>query len=544
MFDKRREVISEDRRGNNRQAEHDYDDEDLDSGRMGSNDSSWEGEDSDSDSLDDNSSGSLSVVSFDEIDDTFYRPPSDTMRRRGGATARHADEQAIESDQQRGLPTARERIRPRHRRRRHSIVSEFCELAVEELRRICRERSSLILLCSFLFWLVVQLGFMNTESETAYTTEKKLRFTNHDSQSSFGRAAVVLTKDAKDGFFSLFGQSRHRKNMEELPQGCVLSDWQKLSFPTCNRIHEIDLGSELGIHHNNGIHSRQTRRRYIGSGLWRDVWRIPSHEGGEDYVVLKLMKGEHDVDSRNLDRHRRDAMTMERLTASRYIVSIYGHCGNTVLTEYIVRSLDKIIYDNLEDRDLLAAGRTRSTPLGRLRLSLDVARGVAAMHAVPGGPIIHADIQAKQFLVDSDGTVKLNDFNRCRFMARSNTTVQPCPVRIPTAPGRNRAPEEYEIGQLTEKIDIYSTAHILFGILTGQEPWKDYRGSQVKDMVKRGTKPAIEAKFIVQNSTDAVLAMLIDASYELDPDDRLSATQLVEQLEDALAREKARPRAI
>jgi serine/threonine protein kinase len=412
------------------------------------------------------------------------------------------------------------------------------QLAVEEIRRICRERSSLILLCSFLLWLVIQLGFMNTESET-YTAGKKLRFRKRDSQSAFGRAAVGLTKDAKEGFFSLFGQSKRRKDMEELPQGCVLSDWQKLSFPTCNSIHEIDLRSELGIHRKGETHNSQTRR-YIGSGLWRDVWRIPSHEGSEDYVVLKLMKGEHDVDSRNLDRHRRDAMTMERLTASPYIVSIYGHCGNTVLTEYIVRSLDKVIYDNWEDSDLLVAGRTRSTPLGRLRLSLDVARGVAAMHGVRGGPIIHADIQAKQFLVDPNGTVKLNDFNRCRFMAHSNMTGQPCPVRIPTAPGRNRAPEEYEIDQLTEKIDIYSTSHIMFGILTGEEPWKDYRGSQVKDMVKRGTKPAIEEKYLDRNSTDAVLAMLIDASYELDPNDRLNATQLVEQLEHLLASEEGK----
>jgi hypothetical protein len=42
------------------------------------------------------------------------------------------------------------------------------------------------------------------------------------------------------------------------------------------------------------------------------------------------MKGEHDWDHRNLERHRRDALTMERLTSSPYIISIYGHCGNTV----------------------------------------------------------------------------------------------------------------------------------------------------------------------------------------------------------------------
>jgi serine/threonine protein kinase len=128
-------------------------------------------------------------------------------------------------------------------------------------------------------------------------------------------------------------------------------------------------------------------------------------------LVIKMMKGEHDVDARNMDRHRRDALSMERLTASPNIVSIYGHCGNTVLTEYLPRGLDTIVYNN-GDKKQTETVATRQTPLGRLRLALGVARGVAAIHDLHGGPIIHADIQAKQFLVDSHGVVKLNDFNR------------------------------------------------------------------------------------------------------------------------------------
>jgi hypothetical protein len=136
---------------------------------------------------------------------------------------------------------------------------------------------------------------------------------------------------------------------------------------------------------------------------------------------------------------------MERLTSSPYIVSIYAYCGNSVLTEFVGADLEEIILKVSQSSNDNALFPTRATPEGRLRLALDVARGISAIHSVQGIPIIHADIQTKQFLVDGHGRVKLNDFNRCRFIPHRNTTGEPCEVRIPTAPGATRSPEEYEI---------------------------------------------------------------------------------------------------
>ncbi|CAM9091345.1 unnamed protein product, partial [Heterosigma akashiwo] len=39
-------------------------------------------------------------------------------------------------------------------------------------------------------------------------------------------------------------------------------------------------------------------------------------------------------------------------------------------------------------------------------MALDVMRGVQAIHEIRGGPVVHADIQAQQFLLDFRGTVK------------------------------------------------------------------------------------------------------------------------------------------
>lgn len=43
---------------------------------------------------------------------------------------------------------------------------------------------------------------------------------------------------------------------------------------------------------------------------------------------------EHDFTHPNYDRHRRDAVAMERLTKSPFVLDIYGFCGNSGLFEF------------------------------------------------------------------------------------------------------------------------------------------------------------------------------------------------------------------
>jgi serine/threonine protein kinase len=213
------------------------------------------------------------------------------------------------------------------------------------------------------------------------------------------------------------------------------------------------------------------RPKYMSSGMWRDVWSVtPRWVPGLSYIcnkeraVLKMIKQEHDVNFRNLDRHRRDAMVMERLTLSPNVVSIYGHCGNTVLTEMGAQTLESVLFAGGSGR----AAVSQSTFSPRCRQWT-----CRVAPQVDGGPVIHADITAKQFLVDFEGTVKLNDFNRCRLMPHNNVTNEKCRIRIPSAPGLYRSPEEYQREQVDEKMDVYSLGNVLYLILTGTKPWRD-----------------------------------------------------------------------
>jgi hypothetical protein len=140
--------------------------------------------------------------------------------------------------------------------------------------------------------------------------------------------------------------------------------WQLDSKITCNSMHEMDLGHFLDMKNKYGDYSDNNvlreRVRLIAGGGWRDVWGLlvdhfDHHQGDighsdeDEYdntaeidneninlgiVVLKTLLYRKDVVPRNVERHRRDAMAMERLTSSRNIVDIYSFCGNSGIFQY------------------------------------------------------------------------------------------------------------------------------------------------------------------------------------------------------------------
>ena len=383
---------------------------------------------------------------------------------------------------------------------------------------------------------------------------------------------------------------------ERLSDGCSPLDWHSYHFPNCNEVHEIDLQTIVKSRRNRRRGSRSSSRStttpwgFVGNGLWRDVFTCDPHDEANytgsapplPPAVLKIMKSEHPYNQRNFQRHRRDALVMERLSGSHHLVAIYGYCSNTVLTQAISHTLDDVIYAEENEKvktwspnggykakppleswmgrdesgDLLA---TRGTELGRIKLALGVFRGLMDLHEGDGTtktewlPIVHADLQSKQYLVDSQtGQVYLNDFNRCRFIAKndravnstgregsnSNSTLESCPLYIPTAPGSARAPEEYNMSPLSEKLDIYSAGNILYGIITGNRPWDNERGKHVKAGIQKGKRPPVnETIRNAEGTVDAELTRLLDRVYEGDPRKRASAREIVHDLERLLERE-------
>ena len=213
----------------------------------------------------------------------------------------------------------------------------------------------------------------------------------------------------------------------------------------------------------------------------------------------------------------------------------------------------------------------------RLHLAKQTAEALKDLHEQD---VMHADLQSKQFLVASSLpspsssspsntttiTIKLNDFNRCRFLPRRSITSDSnndndnnnnnrtktgsiCPIYIPSAPGSYRSPEEYQKQELTTQIDIYSLANIWFEIITGRRPWMEQSSSnRIKTLVTAGIKPPLPDDWSNNNNnndnntttnevssstttTDASLAVLLSLAYHEDPQKRITAKELVQEIE-------------
>jgi hypothetical protein len=93
----------------------------------------------------------------------------------------------------------------------------------------------------------------------------------------------------------------------------AMGKWQLELYPNCNMIHEI-----------NQLNNDYRSTKLLSSGSYRDTWLIQWSYG--DLFVMKTLVYEDDMSSRNLDRHRRDAVIMSKLKLSIHIPNIYAHC--------------------------------------------------------------------------------------------------------------------------------------------------------------------------------------------------------------------------
>ena len=428
---------------------------------------------------------------------------------------------------------------------RHSWDSSvsFSATVLNRVIKICNRCSTGILCCSIGLWLLV--FFYSNSHRPMHRSDLPIRSRVRGRRPALKRTGWMSQFwDRMDAH--LFGPSapvrvnpdvNQNKDREELPPECIRASWHLYNYPTCNDIYEVDLPdivrqSRYAQYKGRPANNHTMPLGYVAKGLWRSVWSVNPRSVMTEPIVLKTMQKEHELTNRNYDRHRRDAIVMEQLTSSPYVVDIYGFCGNSVLTEYMDLTLDDVIFS--DDMDIVIDSKpVPITSTMKLQWALDVARGVQALHEISGGPIVHTDIQAKQFLVSSTGRIKINDFNRCRFMAQSNITGEPCSFRIPSAPGKSRSPEEYLYEALDEKLDIYSVGNILYTILTKREAWDGYNGVVAQSRIQEGAIPETVSNAVqdLPNSAQELLVNVTKRAYSFDPKRRFSAKELVDELE-------------
>jgi serine/threonine protein kinase len=248
------------------------------------------------------------------------------------------------------------------------------------------------------------------------------------------------------------------------------------------------------------------------------------------------------------ENNRVDAVAMERLTASPWVVNIYALCGMSVITEYAGKELADVA------KHLNASQR--------LDFAVKVAQGIADVHSIDGDnkndnddggrvrpSLVHNDLNLANLRLTRDNRPVLNDFNICIFLMKHNETGETCPFASHFPNPQWRGPEEQVYSEyesdthppiVTEKIDVYALGNVLYRLAVGASPWKRPGSKKLsreeKDETARlkrtnGTLPAIPDDIV--NSPDPAIQALLQAMhlcYRFDPLKRPTAAQVVTAL--------------
>lgn len=114
----------------------------------------------------------------------------------------------------------------------------------------------------------------------------------------------------------------------------------------------------------------------------------------------------------------------------------------------------------------------------RMKIALDVARGLEYLHERCNPPVIHRDLKSSNILLDSAYNAKLSDFG----LAISGGNPNKNNIKLSGTLGYV-APEYLLDGKLTEKSDVYAFGVILLELLIGKRPVEKITEAQCQSIV-------------------------------------------------------------
>ncbi len=275
----------------------------------------------------------------------------------------------------------------------------------------------------------------------------------------------------------------------------------------------------IGTHLND----RYRLEEKIGSGGMSTVYSAfdPTLER---WVAIKLMHRDLSGDPDQLERFRREARAVARLSHP-HVVTVIDF-GEDDGTPYIV--LERVEGETLKDR-IRRMGRL---PVAEaVAYAIEIGRALSAAHAQR---LVHRDVKPQNVLIDSEGRGKVTDFGIARSLEAHGLT----------ATGRVLGTTDYvspeqALGQdVSEQSDVYSLGVVLFEMLTGEVPFK--AETQVGVAMKH-VKERLPDVQRLRPEVSAALAAVVERATAKETKNRYATSaEMVGDLEDVLAIEVAR----
>ncbi len=261
----------------------------------------------------------------------------------------------------------------------------------------------------------------------------------------------------------------------------------------------------------------------IGSGGMSTVYRAydPTLER---WVAIKLMHRDISDDPDQLERFRREARAVARLSHP-HVVTVIDF-GEDDGTPYIV--LEYVEGETLKER-IRRMGRL--PVVEAVAYAIEIGRALSAAH---GERLVHRDVKPQNVLIDAEGRGKVTDFGIARSLEAHGLT----------ATGRVLgttdyvSPEQALGHEVTQQSDVYSLGIVLFEMLTGEVPFG--AETQVAVAMKHVKEPLPDVQRRRPEVSARLASVLERATAKETANRYATAADMVSDLEEVLAIEVAR----
>ncbi|KAM5338996.1 cyclin-G-associated kinase isoform 2-T2 [Glossophaga mutica] len=283
-------------------------------------------------------------------------------------------------------------------------------------------------------------------------------------------------------------------------------------------------------------------RRVLAEGGFAFVYEAQDLGSGREYALKRLLSSEEDR-SRAIIQ---EVCFLKKLSGHPNIVqfcsaaSIGKEESDTGQAEFLL--LTELCRGQLVEFLKKSESRGPLSCDAVLKIFYQTCRAVQHLHRQKP-PITHRDLKVENLLLSNQGTIKLCDFG-------SATTVSHVPDYSWSAQRRALVEEEvtrnttpmyrtpeivdlYSNFPISEKQDIWALGCILYLLCFGQHPFED--GARLRILNGKYSLPADDTRYLVFHS-------LIRATLKVNPEERLSITELVNQLQEIAAARGVNPK--
>ncbi|KAL6114746.1 gak [Pungitius sinensis] len=283
-------------------------------------------------------------------------------------------------------------------------------------------------------------------------------------------------------------------------------------------------------------------KRVIAEGGFAFVYEAQDMSSGKDYALKRLLSNEEEKSKEIIQ----EVCFMKKLSGHPNMVqfcsaasiskeeSDTGQAEFLILTELCKGQLVDFI-KRVEQRALLSCDTV-------LKIFYQSCRAVQHMHKQKP-PVIHRDLKIENLLISNQGTIKLCDFG-------SSTTVSHYPDYSWSAQKRSMVEDEitrnttpayrtpemidlYSNFPINDKQDIWALGCILYLLCFKQHPFEE--GAKLQIVNGKYSIPQNDVKYTVYHN-------LIRSMLKVNPEERLSITELVNQLQEIAAARNVNPK--